>query len=39
MLGDGRYPFASNAVDYTSREASICPNTRLLDEAQKSMNL
>jgi len=39
MLEDGRYPFASKAVDYASREASICPNARLLDEAQKDMNV
>ena len=39
MLEDGRYPFASKAVDYASREASLCPNPVLLDEAQKDMNV
>ena len=39
MLEDGRYPFASKALDYASREASIYPNAQLLGEAQKDMNV
>ena len=39
MLDDGRYPFASKAVDYASRETSLCPNAVLLGEAQKDMNV
>jgi len=39
MLDDGRYPFASKAVDYASREISICPNKQLLDEAMKDLNV
>lgn len=33
MLDDGRAPFASKALDYASREASISPNPILLEEA------
>ena len=39
MLEDGRYPFASKAVDYASREISICPNKQLLEEAKKDMDV
>lgn len=39
MLEDGRYPFASKALDYASREASIYPNAQLLGEAQRDMNV
>ncbi len=39
MLQDGRYPFASKAVDYASREQSICPNPQLLEEAKKDIGI
>lgn len=39
MLLDGRYPFASKALDYASREQSICPNPQLLEEARKDINI
>jgi hypothetical protein len=39
MLDDGRIPFASKALDYASREASISPNPLLLEEAQIDSNL
>jgi hypothetical protein len=39
MLDDGRYPFASKALDYASREASISPNPLLLEEAILDSNL
>ncbi len=39
MLEDGRYPFASKAVDYASREVSICPNAQLLDDAKRDLQV
>lgn len=39
MLDDGRAPFASKALDYASREASISPNPLLLEEAKLDSNL
>ena len=39
MLQDGRYPFASKAIDYASREQSICPNPQLLEEAKKDIGI
>jgi hypothetical protein len=39
MLDDGRIPFASKALDYASREASISPNPMLLEEAMIDSNL
>ena len=39
MLDDGRTPFASKALDYASREASISPNPLLLEEAKLDSNL
>lgn len=39
MLDDGRAPFATKALDYASREASISPNPLLLQEAKIDSNL
>jgi hypothetical protein len=39
MLDDGRSPFAFKALDYATRESSICPNPLLLEEANKDSNL
>jgi hypothetical protein len=39
MLDDGRAPFATKALDYASREASISPNPLLLEEAKLDSNL
>lgn len=39
MLDDGRAPFATKALDYASREPSICPNPLLLEEAELDRNL
>ena len=39
MLDDGRTPFATKALDYASREASISPNPILLEEAKLDSNL
>lgn len=39
MLDDGRTPFASKALDYASREASISPSPLLLDAANMDSNL
>ena len=39
MLDDGRAPFATKALDYASREATISPNPLLLQEAKIDSNL
>ena len=39
MLDDGHTPFATKALDYASREASISPNPLLLEEAKLDSNL